>query len=62
VTAFIFVFVFLLIMVGLLISLERYAKHCAENNREVIRYTNWLERAGMRETYSIVVQRWKTPL
>ena len=57
---FIFMFVFLLIAVGLLITLELYAKHCAVNNGEVIRHGDWLMRAGMKETYHIVSRRWKS--
>ena len=61
-TAFIFIFVFLLIAIGLLITLELYAKHCAANNGEVIRHGDWLMRAGMKETYRIIANRWKTPI
>ncbi len=57
--AFVWVFVFLFIMVGLLIALELYAKYCSKYNKRVMWHTNWLKRAGMRETHNMIFKRWK---
>lgn len=56
---FVYPFIFLIVMVGLVIWLERYAKHVAKNNDEVIWHTDWLSRAGMFETRHIIDGRWK---
>ena len=56
---FVYLFIFLVVMIGLVIWLELYAKHCAENNDKVISHTNWLSCAGMKETEWIINGRWK---
>ncbi len=59
---FAYLFIFLIVMVGLVIWLELYAKYCSKNNNEIIWYTDWLGRAGMFETRRIVNKRWKYKL
>lgn len=51
-------FVFFVIMAGLLITVELYAKRCAKNNDVVIWHMEWLQRTGMRETRRFVNYKW----
>lgn len=51
-------FVFFIIMAGLLIIIELYAKRCEKNNDVVIWYMDWLRRTGMRETLRFVHYKW----
>lgn len=60
--AFVYLFMFLIVMVGLLIFFEQYAKQCRKNNVKVARHTNWLIRAGMKETCFLIDKRWKQGL
>ncbi len=57
--AIIILFMFLIVMTGLVIFLEWYAKHCKKNNAKIVWHTTWLRTAGMFDTCAMISRRWR---
>lgn len=57
--AIIILFMFLIVMAGLVIFLEWYAKYCKINNARIVWHTAWLRKVGMFDTCAIISRRWK---